>query len=357
MKKNYIPVNKGHFNLDTEERINNFQNKMSTNWKKKEDYFLYRKLWNELPKNKEIREYPLHIDLELSSLCNLKCPMCYTITDSFKKKVKKGYMDFELLKKVIDEIAGKVYAIRLSYRGEPTLHPNFIDAIKYAKDKGIEEVSILTNGAKLDIEYFKKICKAGIDWITISIDGVDNEYNKIRKPLKFSDTLKKLADIKKYKDENNLIKPVIKVQGIWPAIRPNPTLYYKTLSPFADLLAFNPLIDYLRKDDEIVYEENFSCPQLYQRLTIGSNGNIMMCSNDEDEEVILGNIETDTIYDIWHGEKLNSIRNIHNNDFKNLSVCKLCYYPRKAEPNEKALVNGREIWIENYINRSQTTGE
>ncbi len=34
----------------------------------------------------------------------------------------------------------------------------------------------------------------------------------------------------------------------------------------------------------------------------------------------------------------------------------LCYYPRKAIPNERAFVNKREIWIENYINRNQVIG-
>ena len=50
-------------------------------------------------------------------------------------------------------------------------------------------------------------------------------------------------------------------------------------------MAFNPLIDYLRRDQDIVYEEDFSCPQLYQRIVIGSDGKVTMCSNDEDEAI------------------------------------------------------------------------
>ena len=356
-EEKYIPINKGHFELDTPKRTKEFYKKLSSGWE--QEYEDYRRLWVKLPKKREIREYPLLVDLELSSACNLKCPMCYTITDEFKSKVKKGFMDFELFKKIIDEIAGKVFAVRLSLRGEATLHPRFLDAIKYAKDKGIKEVSTLTHGGNLNIEFFKKCVEAGIDWITISIDGVDEEYNKIRKPLKFDETLQRLQDIKKYKDENNLIKPVIKVQGIWPAIRPNPTKYYETIAPLVDLVAYNPLIDYLRKDSEIVYEENFSCPQLYQRVVVGSDGKVMMCSNDEDGEEIIGNAYEECIYDIWHGEKLNRIRDIHNqkDGFKSIKVCRLCYYPRKAEPNEKAMVGDREIWIENYLNREQEVGK
>ena len=196
VNEKYIPINKGHFELDTLKRHDEFQIKMSFGWE--EEYKEYRRLWEELPKRREIRDYPLLVDLELSSICNLKCPMCPTISEEYKSKVDVGFLDFDLLKKIVDEIAGKVFAVRLSLVGESTLHKNFIDSIQYAKDKGIKEVSFLTNGSKLDLDYFKKIVDAGADWITISIDGIDEEYEKIRRPLKFRDTLAKLQAIKKY---------------------------------------------------------------------------------------------------------------------------------------------------------------
>lgn len=356
-KEKYIPINKGHFELDTAERTKEFSNKLAMGWETK--YKKYREKWEYLPKSRELSEYPLLVDLELASACNLKCPMCYTITDDFKQKVTRGFMDFDLFKKIVDEIAGKVFSLRLSLRGEATLHKNFIECIKYAKEKGIKEVSTLTHGGNLDLDFFKKCVDAGIDWFSISVDGIDEEYNKIRKPLTFEGTLKRLQDIKKYKEENNLIKPVIKIQGIWPAIRPNPTKYYETIAPLVDLVAYNPLIDYLRKDSEIVYEENFACPQLYQRIVVGSDGQVMMCSNDEDGDEIIGNAYEETIYDIWHGEKLNNKRAIHNqkDGFKTMKVCKQCYYPRKMIADEFAYVGDRKITIENYINRIQTTGK
>jgi len=116
------------------------------------------------------------VDIELSSVCNLTCPMCYTITDEFKKNVNVTRMNWELYKRIVDEIGGKVPAIRLSLRGEATLHTKFVDAIRYAKERGVKEVSTLTHGGKLTLPYFEKIAKAGIDWITISIDGVGATY-------------------------------------------------------------------------------------------------------------------------------------------------------------------------------------
>ncbi|WP_419770598.1 MAG: radical SAM/SPASM domain-containing protein [Candidatus Marinarcus sp.] len=353
-----IPINKGNYNsFETQEREKLFEEYKSEGWKS--EYTEYRANWSKFPLEQIVNEYPLLVDLELASVCNLKCPMCYTITDEFKEKVNAKLLDFELFKKIIDEIAGKVPALRLSLRGESTLHPKFIECIKYAKDKGINEISTLTNGSKLELEYFKKIVDAGIDWITISVDGLDDKYEKIRKPLKFNDTLQKIKDMHQYKLDNGLHKPVIKIQSLWPSIKKDPSKFFNTFEPITNLIAFNPLIDYLQNDSDIVYIENFSCPQLYQRLVVGADGSVMMCSNDEENDHIIGNANIETIYNIWHGEALNKVRALHKKQdgYKNLDVCKRCYLPRATEASETSEVNGRKFDILNYVNRAQNVGE
>ena len=285
--------------------------------------------------------------------------MCYTISEDYIKKVRMKYMDHNVFKKVVDEIAGKVFAIRLSLRGESTLSKHFLDSIKYAKTKGILEVSTLTHGKKLTGNYLKQIIDAGIDWITVSIDGMGEDYNKIRHPLTWEGTLERLKEIKQLKESIGKSRPVIKVQGIWPSIRPYPTEYYEALLPYTDLIAYNPLIDYLDNDDEIEYENNFSCPQLWQRMVINSDNSVVMCSNDEKQDSMIGNVKFQTVKEIWHGQRLNFIRKLHmhKDGFKCLHPCKVCYYPRTTEDSEKAKVGNREITIENYTNRSQIIGK
>jgi len=356
----FIPINKGNYSMDTDQRDNNFELNRGSHWP--EGYKKYRSDWIKFAKEKIVSPYPLLVDLELASICNLKCPMCYTISKEFKENVNTTRMEFELFKKVIDEIAYKVPAIRLSLRGEATLNKNFVECIKYAKAKGVKEVSTLTHGFKLTIPFFEQITKAGIDWITISIDGVGETYNKIRKPLKFDDLLSKIKAIKKYKDENGLKRPVIKVQGIWPAIKEDPTKYYETFAPLVDQVAFNPLIDYLWNDikdqKEIPYISNFSCPQQYQRMVIGADGLVMKCANDEENKEVMGDVKTQTVHEIWHGEKFTKMREMHNKSegFKCSEVCKRCYLPRQTE-DEVVKVGERTVVVKNYINRTQIIGK
>ncbi len=347
--KNEIIINKGNYSFETDKREELFHKYKGEGWS--QDYQQYRVNWEEYPKKQFVSKYPLLVDIELASVCNLKCPMCYTISDEFKQKVNAKLMDFDLFKKIVDEIAGDVPAIRLSLRGESTLHPMFIECIQYAKDKGINEISFLTNGSKLDRENFIKMMDAGASWITVSFDGLGEEYEKIRKPLKYEETLAKIKEIKEIKKEFDVNKPVIKIQGIWPSIRVNPEEFYNTLAPYVDSVAFNPLIDFTKRPEDKVFIDNFYCPMIYQRLVIGADGLVMMCSNDEENTHVIGNANEETVYDIWHGEKLNRVRELHKktNGYKDLEVCRNCYLPVETEDGERATVNDREIIIKNYV--------
>ena len=357
MKNGFI--NKGNYPMETDIRIRKYVENISKGWE--HEYNEYRSKWIECPSKGIVLEYPLLVDIELSSICNLRCPMCYTITEDFKKDVAKGLMDYDLFRKIIDEIHEKVPAIRLSLRGEPTLHDKFVDCIKYAKDAGVREISFLTNGSKLTEKYFKEIMFAGADWITISIDGLGEIYEQIRRPLKFLDTLNRVKAIKRIKDANNFVKPAIKIQSIWPAIRNNPEEYYNTFVNYVDLIAYNPLIDYLENDnvDDIIYEKHFSCPQLYQRLVIGSDGYALACSNDEKGLMKVGNANDVSISDIWHGDKINKLREQYkcSNGFKGISICKRCYLPRATENKERCLIHNDNFVVSNYINREQEYGK
>ena len=322
-------------------------------------YLMDRFRWNFYPRIRHVSTFPTHIDLELSSACNLNCPMCYTTTDEFKKNVERTSMQFDLFKKVVDECTKykSHYSIRLSWRGEPFLNPKAFEMIEYAKKKGIKEVSTLTHGGFLDPDKFEKLIDLGLDWLTISTDGVGEQYEKIRAPLNFDEHLKKIKEYKAIKKRRNTTKPIIKIQGVWPAVEKSPDEYYNTFAPLADQVVASPLIDYLRMDTEREYIKDFVCPVLYERLTIGSDGKAYLCYNDEMSSTVVGDINSEKVFDVWHGDKLEKAREIHlkHMGVTELAPCKFCMYPR-ATKKEKKSVNKKNINVENYTNRPQKIG-
>ena len=87
MTNRNIPINKGNYTMETLEKEELFEKYRGEGWE--EEYKKYRKNWSEWPLNFHVEEYPLLVDLELSMVCNLKCPMCFTITEKFKKIAKE----------------------------------------------------------------------------------------------------------------------------------------------------------------------------------------------------------------------------------------------------------------------------
>lgn len=351
--KLYIPINKGQFTLETVERIQRFEE--NRGYGVEDAYKENRELWTNYAKRQFVSDYPLHLDIELASVCNLQCPMCYTISPEFKAKVNTKLMDFDLFTKLVDECAaGNVYSIRLSFRGESFLHKRILDCVKYAKQKGIKEVSTLTNGLRLDEEMFKEMMEAGIDWITISFDGLGETYEQIRRPAKYERAVEKISNYDKIKKEVGRVKPVVKIQSILPAIEKDPQSFYDVFAPITDMVSANPLIDFLQSKKDMPKIENFSCPQIYQRLVVGADGLCMMCANDEEGKVIVGDANTQSIHEIWHGEEMTRVREIHRRcaGAKELVACAECYLPLQTYGVEVP-VGDRHVVAEKYVSGKQ----
>jgi organic radical activating enzyme len=322
-------------------------------------YMWNRVKWHYFPRWNVVPSFPDHVDIELSSACDMRCPMCYTTTQEFKDRVPKKLMDLALFKKIVDEcVAHGVYSIRLSFRGEPFLNKHIVEMTRYAKERGIKEVSTLTNGLRLNPEMFEEMIDAGLDWLTISFDGMGETYNRIRKPAKFDEAVAKIREYDQIKKRRQAKKPVVKIQTVWPAIEEDPQAFYSLFNPIADQVFANPLVDYLDNDAEIVYQERFTCPVLWQRLVIGADGEVLLCINDEFGHQVVGDARTESLANIWRGPQMTAARRIHleHQGVDQIDICRRCHLPREVEKTGTE-VDGRLVQIENYVNRTQEVGK
>ncbi|MCA9267628.1 MAG: radical SAM protein, partial [Planctomycetales bacterium] len=83
--------------------------------------------------------------VEITSSCNLSCPMCYAQSGPGGK-----HLSFEECKRSIDrlvEAEGEPEVIQLS-GGEPTIHPQFAEIYAYAISQPFDYVMINTNGIR-----------------------------------------------------------------------------------------------------------------------------------------------------------------------------------------------------------------
>lgn len=114
---------------------------------------------------------PFQIVWNITRRCNLKCLHCYENagTPDDDELTRQEVLDG--IDKLVDQ---KVASLSFS-GGEPTTHPNILEFIKYASDKGLF-VSIATNGYIFsDKDKVKEYEQSGLKLVQISLDGVKPE--------------------------------------------------------------------------------------------------------------------------------------------------------------------------------------
>ena len=328
MKHDEMKINHHQFSLDSYERERLWEEKR----RYFKDYCVNRYQWFNYPKWHYVAPFPLHIDFEASFRCNLNCPMCFR---PHIDKKNYGDMDFDLYKKCIDECAKhNLYSIRLSWRGESTLNPNIVEMVKYAKEKGIKEVSLITNGRLLEGNMAEGLIRSGLDYLTVSVDGLKEHYDKLRKPNTFQDISKKLQDFYSMKTRIGGGFPLLKIQAIWSYIKEDPAVYYNYFKDFTDKINFDAENDYSLM--EVPQDSNFICQYPWQRITVTWNGEIPLCISDWNMYIKIGNLKTQTIREVWLGAAMERYRKIQL-DRKRLSIacCKKCHRPSIEQIGDK----------------------
>lgn len=295
----------------------------------------YRKYWHKADKYEVLTDFPMHLDVELSGICNLKCDFCFQ-NGLINKPL--GLMELKLFKKIIDEGALKgLCSLKLQIRGESLLHPNIFDCIAYAKDAGILDVQITTNATLLNDDISKKIIESGLDGIVFSVDNQHSESYETRFDNQtYTDiecSIKRFLKIRA-KVGNSQSRPWVRLQTSIPQFDAesfrNTKAYITDKFPEADIVVVNRLQVY--NDDKDTYPDlhiNYElqpCGYLMQRLAIFWNGDVTTCCMDYNNRFNLGNIESQTIQEIWLSERMDEFRALHKKGARRtMPICKHCH--------------------------------
>ena len=229
-----------------------------------------------------------------------------------------GFMDMDTFKKIFE--SGVPYAIKLNWRGEPLLHPKIVEMVKQAKDYGVEEVMMNTNGLLLTKEMTQQLSDAGLDWLIISVDGATkNTYEEIRQGGDFQLLYKNIL----YANHNFNGKIRIQICK-QPKNEDEIELWKATFANLADDLRVGHLHDPQGKRGYKI-DQPESCPSFWQRITVDWKGNIYPCPSDYQGHWSLGNVLNTTIRTAWHSGLLNYFRQtLADHGRKAVPPCKDC---------------------------------
>lgn len=284
--------------------------------------------WENYPKVYSVYQIPLHLDIEITTKCNLQCIMC----ERTYYPPKAEDMTFETYRKIIDEFSEKGgYAIKLCHLGEPLLHPELSKFIKYAKFKGIIDVMLATNGMLLNTKKSKELIGARLDFIVFSVDSsLPHIYKKIRVGGDLNVVKKNIIALNTMKQLLHSKIPKIQIQGILMfKNRAEMELgtYKSYWEPYADTVEITPYCEDYYTKREPTGETDFFCEALWQRMTVRVDGRIAICCGKRSDDKVLGDISKNSLESVWLGKAFTRIRNLMKERKSHLiRPCQACSY-------------------------------
>lgn len=277
-------------------------------------YLVYRYKYNIFPKIKKIEDYPPNLQIEITSICNLRCVMCYQKDKSFSTKSNghMGHMNFDLFKKIIDEIDGKLEAVTFASRGEPTLNPNLEKFLKYSEDKFIG-LKLNTNATMFNEKMINVLLSSNLETLVLSIDAATKEmYEKIRINSNFEKIIKNLEMFKNIREKNyKNSKLKVRISGVLINDQQNLKSikeFYKDLADEFSLVNYNPWESSYENEVNDITEP---CTDLWRRMFVWWDGKVNPCDYDYKSTLSVWNAKSLSIKEIWNSSYYNDLRDKH----------------------------------------------
>ena len=291
-------------------------------------YLIYRYKYNKYSELKILDDYPPCIQIEPTSICNFRCVMCYQIDKSFSSKSNgfMGYMNFDIFKKVIDEVEGNLEAVTFASRGEPTLSKDLEKMLKYCENKFLA-LKLNTNASLLNEKLIHSLLSSDLQTIVFSIDEKNKEnYEKIRVNSKFEKILKNLELFNKIRNTHyKKDKKIVRITGVKINKKQNLEEMKNQWKDFADIIAFTNYSPWESSYENKINDIITACSELFQRIFVWWNGKVNPCDYDYKSILSKWNVKQKTIKEIWNSDYYNLIRKRHLEKQRSMiEPCKRC---------------------------------
>jgi radical SAM protein with 4Fe4S-binding SPASM domain len=285
---------------------------------------------------------PFVLIVDPASHCNLRCPFCPTgHRDLIAKNGRyQGPMSLDLFEKIIrdlNDFPDKLRVLRLYKEGEPLMNRFFPEMVSIARKSGrVEKIDTTTNGVLLTPRNSERIIEAGIDQINISVNGLSTEQ--------FVELVKTKVNFSRYVEN---IKYLYSIKGgctiYVKAIQENLSTddqkrFLEIFGDISDRIFFEHLFpNWPGFDDEIIpkdgnvglyggeVREQLVCPYIFYSTTVNSDGTVSLCIQDWARNLIVGDLNFQTLFDVWSGEQITQhrIRHLQSRRKEN-ATCRNC---------------------------------
>ena len=271
--------------------------------------------------------------IEPTNHCPYTCIMC---PRSDKMTRDLGFMDLDVYRRVIDEVATyddsvRAKEIELFHFGESLLHPDFAEMVAHAASKDLL-TTLSVNGPSLSQKRAEALIAANPFKIIISLDGHDEEsYRNIRGPVaNFEKARENIeAIIELHREANSETKLLVRMiemrenEGQGEVFKRE----WEAKGIEVELRTFFPWTDPELADlgDFERYPPFMPCPFPWQYTVVQWDGSVVPCCRDYDGVNAVGNIHEQPLAEIWNGPRYTEFREQHRTgEYGDNTLCIEC---------------------------------
>lgn len=271
-------------------------------------------------------------NIESTNACPMTCRMCPR--RHMTRPIRS--IDPLLFARLLAEGGGWTEFLWLDHFGDPLLYPDLPSLIRITHTYSIR-VGFSTNPPLLTPERGTALLEAGLDWIHLSLDGIDAETYRFYRG-EAADYEKAIRYIDRFVEEKlqkKLTKPKIivamirmkKTEPQWEAFLQRwsrPGIDRVILKTFSSFSGIDPTLEEYGNDQRSV-PPVVPCFFPWSSLTVLSDGRVVPCCYDFDGIETLGDATRESLPAIWNGEAMRRFRAIHlQNAAKDHPLCKNC---------------------------------
>jgi radical SAM protein with 4Fe4S-binding SPASM domain len=259
--------------------------------------------------------FPLQVDFELNSTCQMKCAHCTHGVET----VRKRELSRESFEKAIDE--GQRHglcSVKLNYINEPLLRRDLAGFVRYAKSRGVLNVYFATNGLLLSRERAAELMDAGLSKVMVSLDATTAEtFSLMRRSTKLSEIERNIRGLLELRAERGAAWPLVRVNFLrTPENQHEAAAFVERWKGIADSVGFQRQVRMPGVVDDLLGEDDrgagtFRCSFLSKLLVVDSGGQILPCCTFSGREMAVGNIEDTTLEEAWKSERRRALAGLH----------------------------------------------
>jgi len=297
---------------------------------------------------------PGKISIEINNSCNHSCFFC---PNPIMKRAR-ALMRPDLVNKIMrDARDNEISEISFYSTGEPFLNKMLPDYVRTAKELGFDYVYLSSNGGNAVSKRIQPVLDAGLDSLKFSVNAGDREtYALVHGEDEFDEVMHNIERCAAYRDKHN---PSLKLFISFVETAQNKStfeLLKKRVGALVDEVILYPFIvigtplkrtdvtvakrrpylGYEHVDKKIALNQRrttLPCYQLWTYLNVTLEGYLSACCSDFDADLVVGNLNRQSLIEAWHSEEFRALRQKHIDKRIRGTVCASCI-AQKALPYE-----------------------